>query len=58
MQGRVFTIKFGSFIGHADIETDIVIQDIIDGNFGAGFGQSGIDDQRAVGVWPSKKRPG
>jgi hypothetical protein len=28
VQGKVFTIKFDSYIGHADVETDIVIQDV------------------------------
>jgi hypothetical protein len=50
IQEKVFKIKLDSFIRHADIKTGIVIQDSIDGNFGAGFGQSGIDDQRAVGA--------
>lgn len=47
-KGKFFTIKLDSFICHADIEGDIVIQDIIDGNFRAGFGRPGIDDERAV----------
>ena len=49
IRGKLFTIKFNSFIGHADIETDAAIQDIINGNLWTGLGQSGIDDQRAVG---------
>ena len=56
-QRKVFAIQFDSVISHADIATDIMKQDIVQGHFGAGLGQSGIDDQRAVGSGVQTEEP-